>query len=523
LLFLPFLGNAHLFDWDEINFAEAAREMLQSGHYSRVTINFQPFWEKPPLFIWMQVLSMKLFGVGEYAARFPNAICGIATMQLLFFFGKRWKDSLFGLLWVFFYLGSFLSHFYFKSGIIDPWFNFFIFAALICWIESFRVEEKKPLYQLIFPTLSGISIGLAVMSKGPVAILVFGLSVFILFLLGKGKYKPSWLGIFLFILSTIIVSLSWFAYETIAHGTWFLHEFIEYQLRLAKTRDAGHGGPFFYHPLVVFLGCFPASIFALWGFKRGADESNSERILRVTMLVLFLVVIILFSIVKTKIVHYSSLTYYPLTFLAAWAVYRLKSIPKSMSILLAIVGAIWVLLLLILPLAAMHINQIKFLFQKDPFALANLDAAVYWSYADLAIGLLLLLVLSMWFVLKLKDLQLKTLIFLMCMTPLIVAMMVFIVPRIERYSQGAAIDFYRQKAQEGAIVEVFGYKSYAHLFYTNRSADKAPENLDAAMNRHWPCPVYIVAKINRAEEFEKIFKAKEIYRKNGFVFFQKME
>ena len=73
LLFIPFLGAVHLFDWDEINFAEAAREMILTQNYSRVQINFEPFWEKPPLFFWMQVAAMKLFGVSEFSARLPNA------------------------------------------------------------------------------------------------------------------------------------------------------------------------------------------------------------------------------------------------------------------------------------------------------------------------------------------------------------------------------------------------------------------------------------------------------------------
>ena len=55
ILFIPFLGRAHLFDWDEINFAESAREMIATGDYLTVRINYLPFWEKPPLFIWMQV------------------------------------------------------------------------------------------------------------------------------------------------------------------------------------------------------------------------------------------------------------------------------------------------------------------------------------------------------------------------------------------------------------------------------------------------------------------------------------
>src|SRR6185437_9382398 len=89
LLFLPFLGHVHLFDWDEINFAECAREMISSKDYLRIQIDFRPFWGKPPLFIWMQVIAMKLFGIGEYAARFPNAFIGIATLTSIFYAGKR--------------------------------------------------------------------------------------------------------------------------------------------------------------------------------------------------------------------------------------------------------------------------------------------------------------------------------------------------------------------------------------------------------------------------------------------------
>ena len=79
-LFFPFLGQSHLFDWDEINFAEAAREMIVTGDYLRVQINFQMFWEKPPFFIWLQVLSMKSFGINEFAARFPNALLEAAYL-----------------------------------------------------------------------------------------------------------------------------------------------------------------------------------------------------------------------------------------------------------------------------------------------------------------------------------------------------------------------------------------------------------------------------------------------------------
>src|SRR3954467_10911277 len=100
LLFFPFIGHLHLFDWDEINFAECAREMIVSKDYLRMQIDFKPFFEKPPLFIWLQVLSMKLFGINEFAARFPNALVGIITMVALFYIGKKVVNEKMATWWV---------------------------------------------------------------------------------------------------------------------------------------------------------------------------------------------------------------------------------------------------------------------------------------------------------------------------------------------------------------------------------------------------------------------------------------
>ena len=110
LAFIPFLGRVHLFDWDEINFAEAAREMIVTKNYLTVQIDFQPFWEKPPLFIWMQALSMKLFGINEFAARFPNAICGIITLLVVFNIGRKLRDNRFGILWVLAFAANIKNH-----------------------------------------------------------------------------------------------------------------------------------------------------------------------------------------------------------------------------------------------------------------------------------------------------------------------------------------------------------------------------------------------------------------------------
>src|SRR5580700_5244695 len=89
LLFIPFIGNVPLFDTDEISYAESAREMLLTHNYHMVLINFQPYYVNPPFFIWLQALSMHYFGVNEFAARLPNAICGMITLLVVFNVGRN--------------------------------------------------------------------------------------------------------------------------------------------------------------------------------------------------------------------------------------------------------------------------------------------------------------------------------------------------------------------------------------------------------------------------------------------------
>ena len=177
LFFIPFLGGVHLFDWDEINFAEISREMLILKDYTRVHVNFEPFFQKPPFFFWLQAGAMALFGVGDFAARFPNALCGIITLPLLFRMGQRLKGTRFGVLWAGAYFGSILPFLYFKSGIIDPWFNLFIFLGLYYFI---LFHWKKNQYSDIvlaknrwwYLFLGGFWIGMGILTKGQVAYLV---------------------------------------------------------------------------------------------------------------------------------------------------------------------------------------------------------------------------------------------------------------------------------------------------------------------------------------------------------------
>ena len=171
LFLMPLLGRVHLFDTDETNCAETAREMIVTGNYLTVQSDFKPFHERPPLFFWLQVLSMKFFGINEFAARFPNVLCGIFSLMMLYYLGRRIYGHRFGLLWILSYSAAILPFFFFRSGIIDPWFNLFIFLGIASFI--FYLDPERQKLRLRNVLLSAFFLGLAVMTKGPMAILIF--------------------------------------------------------------------------------------------------------------------------------------------------------------------------------------------------------------------------------------------------------------------------------------------------------------------------------------------------------------
>ena len=72
-VFLLTLGVRPLFSPDETRYAEAAREMLESGDWIVPRLNGTCYFEKPILGYWAFAGSMKLFGRNAFALRLPSA------------------------------------------------------------------------------------------------------------------------------------------------------------------------------------------------------------------------------------------------------------------------------------------------------------------------------------------------------------------------------------------------------------------------------------------------------------------
>ncbi|MCF8255034.1 MAG: glycosyltransferase family 39 protein [Bacteroidia bacterium] len=523
ILFVPFLGSVHLFDWDEVNFAESAREMLLTGNYQKVQINFKPFMEKPPLFFWLQALSMKVFGVNEFAARFPNALVGIATLLLVFNIGKKWFSTQMAFWWVLFISGSITPHLYFKTGIIDPIYNLFIFSAVYQLFLYTQNQLSKHAWLL------GMFIGLAIITKGPVAVVVVVLLFLVFLILTKFKKFFLWKDLAFATLSALLVSALWFGVETWQSGPSFLVEFIKYQADLFLNPVAGHGQPFWYHPVVLLLGCFPASVFALPFLINGSKQQNNapQKDFHKMMQLFFWVVLILFSIVETKIVHYSSLCYLPLTFLAAqylesWQKAQVK-LGLIQRILFSVIGIVLALAFIILPLIDYFKDEL-IPYIKDDFAVASLSIDGGWTgYESLPGVALLLLTFYTMYCYRNKQMMRASLQYLLFTSFLIPTLLIALAVNIEKYSQGPAIQFFQSLQGKDVYVETLGYKSYAQYFYSQKQIPSNSLSLDA----HWmqtgnlDKPAYFSLHINNINDHINS-EMKEIGRKGGFVFYERL-
>ncbi len=527
IVYMPFLGASQLFDWDEINFAESAREMLVTGDYLTVQINFQPFWEKPPIFMWLQVLSFQLFGIFtdrawvsmEFAARFPNALIGIATLLIIYRIGKKHVSEHFGHLWAFSYLAAMTPHVYASSGIIDPLFNLFIFVG-IYFYSRFYAQPNS----LRWAIWAGVSIGLGMLTKGPVALLLWGATLLVFGIWQQvWKSKPLgrlFMGATLSGIIAVLLFAFWYAMIILKFGWGIWDDFVAYQIRLMTTGDAGHGQPVYYHVLVLLLGCLPISI---WAGARLLRRKSTDETIDLTrwMQVLFWVVLVIFSLVKTKIIHYSSMCWIPLTYFSAQVLAEFHSgqwtWKRSYSVALGIFGLIFGFVLTLVPLIGMYAAEAS-VYIQDTFVRGNLQAPVYWAGWEWLIGCGFIGLIA-WTVLR-KQVSYSVVIRLMQGSVLVMLLFMGIVlPKIAGYTQATPIDFYVSHVGQNVYIETVGFKSFAHLLYFQKQGP-SPDG-DVLMNKSsTDRPSYFVMKSDAEDRFKYHPHLQLIKEENGFLFYK---
>lgn len=299
------LGGTFIFILDEAKNAEAAREMFLDNNWLVPVFNGELRVDKPPLHYWFMMISYKMFGVSEFAARFFSAFFGVLTIVSTFHFTKKFTDmktaSITGLV----LCSSVMFVQEFHLAVPDPYLIFFLSFGLFNFYD-FHLNGKFNSGRLFY-----ISVGLAVLAKGPVAILISGL-VILVFLISKREFnlkniiklKPFTGG-----LLTLIIAVPWFIkVHFLTNGEFTKGFFLEHNLSRFSSEMEGHGGWFVVTWLFVILGLLPFSFFIIQAFFQSWKNRKSNDFILFSFVV-SVVVIAFFSISSTKLPNYTMPAY----------------------------------------------------------------------------------------------------------------------------------------------------------------------------------------------------------------------
>jgi len=186
LLSFPFYP---LMDTTEARYAGIARIMVETGDWVTPWFDYGvPFWGKPPLSFWMTAISFKLFGINEFAARFPHWLAGFAVVWVVWSMpamrGQKEKLFVSALM-----VGSAL--FYVSAGMVMTDMALVLGTTLIMrgfWgaLFSKHLEIARRESWLMF---LGLALGL--LAKGPIAI-VLSAAPLGLWVLLTGHIKLTW-------------------------------------------------------------------------------------------------------------------------------------------------------------------------------------------------------------------------------------------------------------------------------------------------------------------------------------------
>ncbi len=331
------------------------------------------------------------------------------------------------------------------------------------------------------------------------------------------------------ILAFSVIVLGWYGIETMVHGAWFVEQFITYQIRLFTQEDAGHGQPFYYHFLIFCFGCFPISIFAFRGMFY-KYEKMEDQLLKGFMTTWFWVVMVLFSIAKTKIIHYSSLLYFPGVFLAALYVWECLKKEKKATwdvYFLFILGMLlWGIAPMIINIVAEKLPELTTFLpeNKDKKMISGIfSMPVAWSGFEFLIGVAFFIGLIFNVRFLYKKRYLRFIYVQMALTlGLINAEYCFVLPKIARYTQGANVDFFKGLAGQNVYAASANYKSYTPYFYGQTQFNKNPDarNMDWLLTGNIDKDVYVSIKNNIINaDLEGRFKNfTKLYEAGGFIF-----
>ena len=271
IIFVWQLGTTGLVDETPPLFAAASRSMAETGNWLTPQVNGLPRFDKPPLVYWLMGLGFLIPGnifwdpLGTWAARLPSALSTISLMLVLGdtlmkypqeenSFNRR-TAVVTALIFAF-------------SPLVIIWGRIAVSDALLCSTLGICLLLKwrrfaNPASE--FWWLSWIFLSLAVLTKGPVALVLTGLTIFLFAL-----FQNNLLGILKILkvipglLIVFIISLPWYLIELLIEGKPFLDSFFGYHnLQRFTSVVNSHGEPWWFFFIILLIASLPLTPFLL--------------------------------------------------------------------------------------------------------------------------------------------------------------------------------------------------------------------------------------------------------------------
>jgi 4-amino-4-deoxy-L-arabinose transferase-like glycosyltransferase len=270
-LFFHGLSDIGLIGPDEPRYAAVAREMYQSGDYITPRLNGEPWFEKPVLMYWGVAASFAIFGVGEFAARFPSAFGATLCVFFIYFACRRlWGRPT--AVWACLILASSVGYFAFaRAASMDMPLTICLTMALVCFLMGYNSNSAdRRWWFFAFYAF----IGFGVLAKGPVAIALPAMSLGC-FLLFRGRLSEwkEWYPRYAWVI--LAIAAPWYIAVTWVNGFEFVRVFfINQNLARFTSTVHGHQRPFYFYIPDFMMLTFPWTFLILPALRRSLDRND---------------------------------------------------------------------------------------------------------------------------------------------------------------------------------------------------------------------------------------------------------
>lgn len=294
-LWVPSIWNPN-----EAFYAEAAREMLETGDFITPHFNYEPRFQKPILLYWLVSVSYLLLGISEFATRLVSVLLASGTIFITFLTGKFVCDSKrAGLLAAVVLATSFEFNQAARYTSPEIALLFFITLSLYAFLKGITESKNYWLY------ISYISMAFATLTKGPVGVVLPGM-IIVVFIFLTGKWNIlSKIKLHYGIILIGLIAAPWFLYMIYTYGEQYTSVVWGENVKRFLGSYGKSSNIFYYFSVLPwnFLPWFPFLIIAFIRSVRDfiGKKLNSETIF---IGVWFLVVFCFFSFSKGKLPPY---------------------------------------------------------------------------------------------------------------------------------------------------------------------------------------------------------------------------